>query len=111
VFSALDRSPHGVKVPGMAVVDQIALEPGRPLTPVCEAELKTAQSNGADFVRYLPRNATDGDGRLAGHIVFARDFGSRNALLASRFGTRAWYRARLVQENGALRARIEPLPH
>ena len=111
VFSTLDRSPHGISVPGMAVVDQIAFEPNRTLTPACDAELETAQSNGADFARYLARNATDGEGRLGGNVVFARDFGERNALLRDRFGARAWYRARIARENGALRALIEPLSH
>jgi hypothetical protein len=109
VFSTLDRAPHGVKVPGMAIVDQLALEPGRPLSPTCEAELANAQSNGADFARFLPRDATDADGRLGGNVVFARDFGARNALLRDRFGARAWYRARIVREHGALRARLEPM--
>jgi hypothetical protein len=111
VFSTLDRAPHAAKVPGMAVADQLALEPGRPLSPACEAELATAQSQGADYARFLPHNATDAEGRLDGNIVFARDFGARNTLLRDRFGRRTWYRARIVRENGALRARIEPLTH
>jgi hypothetical protein len=68
-------------------------------------------SNGADYVRYLPRNATDHAGRLSGDVVYARDFGSRNALLRERFGARAWYRASIERVDGALRAKIEPLPH
>ena len=111
VFSTLDRAPRGAKVPGMAVADQLALEPGRPLSPACDAALASAQSNGADFARFLPRNATDAEGRLGGNVVFARDFGARNALLRDRFGRRAWYRARIVRENGALHARIDPLTH
>ena len=95
----------------MALVDQLALEPGRPLSPVCGVELASAQANGADFARFLARNATDAEGRLGGDVVFARDFGARNTLLRDRFGARAWYRARIVLENGALRARIEPVSH
>jgi hypothetical protein len=71
----------------------------------------TAESNGAEYVRYLPRNGTDAEGRLDGDIVFARDFGERNRLLRERFGDRAWYRARVERVNGELRARIEPIPH
>jgi hypothetical protein len=111
VFETLDRSPHGVKVPGMAVVDQLAFERNREQTPVCRPELAAAQSNGADFARYLPRNVTDAHGQLGGDVVFARDFGERNALLRDRFGGRAWYRARMVQDNGAMRALIEPVAH
>ena len=95
----------------MTVADQLALEPNRPLTPVCEAERASAEANGADFVRFLPRNATAPDGRLGGNLVFARDFNGRNTLLRERFGARAWYRARIVRDDGALRARIEPLTH
>ena len=55
--------------------------------------------------------ATDADARLGGRVVYARDFGARNALLRERFGDRAWYRARVEQVDGVLRARIEPVPH
>ena len=112
VFATLDRTPHAVRVPGMATTDQLALDPNRELTPECRAELASSQSNGADYVRYLPRNGTDAEGRLAGDVVYARDFGPRNALLRDRFGDRDWYRARLERaDDGTLRARIEPVPH
>ena len=110
VFATLDRAPRAVAVPGMAIADQLSFEPGRALTPACAAELATAVSNGADYVRYLPRNATDRDGRLAGEVVYARDFGARNALLRERFGARVWYRAWVERADGVLRARVEPLP-
>ena len=111
VFSALDRAPRAVPVPGMATADQLALDPDRAIAPGCAAEIASAQSHGADYARYLPRNATDADGRLGGSVVYARDFGARNALLRERFGDRAWYRARVEQIDGVLRARIEPVPH
>jgi hypothetical protein len=110
VFATLDRAPRAVAVPGMAIADQLSFEPGRALTPACADELATAVSNGADYVRYLPRNATGRDGRLAGDVVYARDFGTRNALLRERFGTRVWYRAWVERTDGVLRARVEPLP-
>ena len=111
VFATLARAPRAVALDGMAISDQLSFEPGRALTPACAAELATAVSNGADYVRHLPRNATDRDGRLSGDVLFARDFGARNALLRERFGARDWYRARVERVDGALRARIEPLPH
>ena len=110
VFSALDRAPRAVPVPGMATSDQLAFEPGRVIVPACATEFASAQSNGADYARYLPRNATNADGRLGGGVVYARDFGPRNTLLRERFGDRAWYRARVDRVDGALRARIEPVP-
>ena len=111
VFATLDRAPRAVAVPGLAIADQLSFEPRRPLTAACTAELRTAVSNGADYVRYLPRNGTDGAGRLSGDVIYARDFGPRNALLRERFGGRAWYRVSLERVDGELRAKIEPLPH
>jgi hypothetical protein len=111
VFGTLDRSARAMLVPGMEMTDQVSLEPSRVLTPACRVELAAATSNGSDYVRYLPRNRVDRDGRLGGDVVFARDFGSRNALLRERFGDRAWYRARIDRVDGGLRAMVEPLPH
>jgi hypothetical protein len=111
VFGTLDRAPRAAPASGMAISDQLSFQPGRELTAACAAELATARSNGADYVRYLSRNDTDREGRLAGDVVYARDFGARNALLRERFGGRAWYRARVEGVNGALRARIEWVPH
>ena len=111
VFATLDRAPRAVAVSDLAIADRLSFEPGRPLTPACAAELATAVSHGADYVRYLPRNVTDRDGRLGGDVLYARDFGARNALLRDRFGARAWYRASIERADGVLRARIDSLPH
>jgi len=111
VFGTLDRSARAVPVPGMEMTDQISLEPGRALTPACRGELMSARSNGADYVRYLPRNRVGEDGRLSGRVVYARDYGTRNALLRERFGDRAWYRARIDRVGGVARATMEPLRH
>ena len=111
VFSALDRAPRALAAAGMATADQLAFEPNRVIPTACAAELASAQSNGADYARYLPRNATDAEGRLGGDVVYARDFGQRNALLRERFAGRTWYRARVERVNGGLRARLEPLSH
>jgi hypothetical protein len=42
-------------------------------------------------------------------VVYARDFGARNALLRDRFGDRAWYVARVAQRDGGLAVTLEPL--
>ena len=111
LLGTLERAPRAVPVPGAPASDQIAFDPARPLAPECRTELATALSNGAEYVRYLPRNGTDADGRLAGRIVYARDFGQRNRLLRERFAGRSWYRARVEHVNGELRATLEPIPH
>jgi hypothetical protein len=111
LFATLDRSERAPPLPGLAAADQIALVPGRPLPPSCARELAHARSFGVDYARFLPRNDLDDDGRLAGAVVYARDLGPRDTLLASRFADRAWYVARVAPVDGALRATLEPLPH
>jgi hypothetical protein len=57
----------------------------------------------------LPLETLDDSGRLAGAVVYARDFGPRNERLRARFGDRAWYVARATQEPGdSLRVTVEP---
>jgi hypothetical protein len=111
VFAELDRAPTAVPLTEMSVADQIALQPDRLLDPECARELASARANGVDFARFLPRNATDGDGRLNGDIIYARDFGARNALLRRRFGDRAWYMASVVRGKDGLQARVVPVAH
>lgn len=111
LFSALDRAPTANPIPGMSAADQIALQPDRALDPACTRDLASARSNGVDFARFLPRNATDDEGRLSGGVVYARDFGARDALLKDRFDDRAWYVARVSPEGKGLRATIVPLAH
>jgi hypothetical protein len=96
-------------VPNLGIADQIALRPGVPLAPACAREWASARSSGADFARFLPRNELDRDGRLGGPVVYARDFGARDTLLAERFGDRAWYVARIDASSGAPRAVLEPV--
>jgi hypothetical protein len=109
VFGTLDRTATAPLVPNLGIADQIALRPGVPLAPACAREWASARSSGADFARFLPRNELDRDGRLGGPVVYARDFGARDTLLAERFGDRAWYVARIDASSGAPRAVLEPV--
>lgn len=109
VFGTLDRTATSPPVPNLGVADQIALQPGRPLSPSCAREWATARSGGVDFARFLPRNELDRDGRLGGPVVYARDFGSRDTLLAERFGDRTWYLAHIDASRGASRVVLEPV--
>ena len=48
---------------------------------------------------------------MSGDIIYARDFGARNALLRRRFGDRAWYMASVVRGKDGLQARVVPVTH
>jgi hypothetical protein len=109
VFGTLDRAATSPPVPNLGVADQIALEPSRSLPPACARELASVRSNGGDVARFLPRHELDRDGRLGGPVVWARDFGSRDTLLAERFADRAWYVARIDASGDARRVVLEPV--
>jgi hypothetical protein len=108
VFSTLDQLPSARPVVGLSALDQLALTPGRVLPPACKQELEGARSS-VDFSRLLAVESLDSLGRLGGKVVYARDFGDRNALLRDRFGDRHWYRATIMRRDGALEVSLEPL--
>jgi hypothetical protein len=108
VFSALDQLPSARPVVGLSALDQLALTPGRALPPGCRQELESARSS-VDFSRLLAVEALDSLGRLGGRVIYARDFGERNALLRDRFGNRDWYRASISRREGNLDVSLEPL--
>ncbi|MDQ6633437.1 MAG: hypothetical protein M3Z10_01635, partial [Gemmatimonadota bacterium] len=107
-FSALDQLPSARPVVGLSALEQLALTPGRALPSACREELGSARSS-VDFSRLLAVDGLDSLGRLGGRVVYARDFGARNALLRDRFGDRDWYRARLSRRDGTLEVTLEPL--
>lgn len=109
VFGALDRASGAPPIPGLPALEQLALDPARPRTVVCEEGLQTARSNGLDLARFLPLQSPDSLGRLGGDVVYVRDHGERNRLLRTRFGDRSWYRARLERVNGQLSATLVPI--
>jgi hypothetical protein len=71
----------------------IALANGR-LHPACTDDWLSDRSGTMTFDPFLMYETFDAEGRLAGNVVFARDFGARNSRLLSRFGDRSWYRYR-----------------
>lgn len=81
-------------VAGLAADEQVLLAEGRTLTPVCMAEIRADTVGVAPFAPFLELEGLDREGALGGDVVFARDFGSRNELLRSRFPNRVWYRYR-----------------
>jgi hypothetical protein len=110
VFAMLDRERPARAVPGLRAHEQLALAKGRPLPPECRQEFERLRSNGVDLARLLPDEELDSLGRLGGKVVYARDFGERNALLRDRFGDRDWYAARVERRDDTLAVTLERLP-
>ncbi|MDB4916726.1 MAG: hypothetical protein JWM95_4370 [Gemmatimonadetes bacterium] len=95
------------KVPGQAPSDQLSFVPGRPLAPVCRSDAEQMNSFGASLAEMLPYQEFDRSGRLAGDIIYARDFGRRNEQLRSRFGDRTWYVAHVIRTSGGVSAVLD----
>jgi hypothetical protein len=86
----LDARP----VPGLSAMEQLALPKSSSVPEQCRWEFEHALSKGMDLARLLPHIGLDSLGSLGGDVIYARDFGARNALLADRFPERVWYLAR-----------------
>jgi hypothetical protein len=56
--------------------------------------MEADQGRSAPLDWFLANARFDREGRLAGRVVYARDFGAENHKLLSRFGDRTWYRYR-----------------
>jgi hypothetical protein len=106
VLSALEGEPAS-RLAQQPPNEQLALVPGRRLTPDCAAEAARVQSRGVSVAEMLPYVDLDASGRLAGDVLYARDFGARNALLRPRYGGRMWYAARAAFVGGKLRVVLE----
>jgi hypothetical protein len=50
----------------------------------------------------------DGAGRLAGDVIFARDFGPANERLREELGGRRWYLAVITPRQDGIAVRFEP---
>ena len=105
-FLARDAAP--TPLAGQPPSDQLAFVAGRPRDTSCVEAGGQVTSYGVSMAEMLPHETFDADGRLAGKIIYARDFGRRNELLRSRFGDRAWYVARASMDTGALVVQLEP---
>jgi hypothetical protein len=106
--AAASRDAEAATVAGMSPLDQLALVPGRRLTPDCQSELARSRSGGFTLAQLLPYLQLDADGAIAGDVVFARHLGARNELLRKRFGDRRWYVARVEAAGSGHRVVVEP---
>lgn len=106
--AAASRDAEAMALPGMPSLDQVALVPGRALSPDCQSELARSRSGGFTLAQLLPYQQLGADGALAGDIVFARHLGARNELLRQRFGDRRWYVARVEPTGSGHAVTLEP---
>jgi hypothetical protein len=81
-------------LPGRTGNFSLALVGGTPSSPACAQQLALDRSGTLPLELFLPFDDFDGDGRLGGRVVFARDLGPRDELLRAQFGGRRWYRYR-----------------
>lgn len=72
----------------------LAFAPNRAIHPYCLFEMQVDTAGTASLDRFLAHARFDRNGRLAGNVVYARDFGPKNRELLTRFGDRTWYRYR-----------------
>jgi hypothetical protein len=100
----LDARP----VPGLSAMEQLALPKSSDVPERCRWEFDHALPKGMDLARLLPHIGLDSLGRLGGDVIYARDFGARNALLADRFSDRAWYVARPEMRGDSVAILVEP---
>jgi hypothetical protein len=80
-------------LPGTNNSTTLAFSQSRPLHPYCAPEMAVDQTS-VPLDWFLANARFDHDGRLAGRVVYVRDFGSENQKLLGRFGDRTWYRYR-----------------
>ena len=106
VGMVLDTS--AAPLPNMRPGDQLSLTPGRPLPPTCAAELQRSDSYGVGLPELLPAMAVDGAGRLAGNVIFARDFGLADERLRAELGGRRWYVADITPTRDGISVRFDP---
>src|SRR6266705_812803 len=81
-------------VPGLQADQTLLLAEGRVLTDRCRREIAADSAGETPYAPFLALAGFEPDGSLGGPVVFARDFGSRNELLRTRFPDRTWFRYR-----------------
>lgn len=78
--------------PGVIAESQIARSPRGPESPRCRAEALADTAGTMPYAMFLREQHVSRDGQLDGDVVWARDLGPRDTLLAAQFGERRWYR-------------------
>lgn len=78
--------------PGVIAESRVARSPNGPESPRCRAEALADTAGTMPYAMFLREQRVARDGRLDGDVVWARDLGQRDSLLAAQFGGRRWYR-------------------
>ena len=78
--------------PGVIAESRIARSANGPESPRCRAEMLADTAGTMPYAMFLREQHVGRDGRLDGDVVWARDLGPRDSLLAAQFGARQWYR-------------------
>jgi hypothetical protein len=92
----------------LSAMEQLALPKSNDVPEACRWEFDHALPQGMDLARLLPAIELDSLGMLAGDVIYARDFGARNALLHDRFSERAWYVAHPEMHGDTVTMLVEP---
>ena len=100
LLATVRQDAPATPIQGQTKADQLAFVPGRELDASCKGEIASATSSGMTLAQLLPHEALDGEGRVGGAVIYARDFGTRNELLRPRFGDRTWYVPRIHRNAG-----------
>lgn len=95
-------------VPGLPADQHVAIVAGSKPTATCLAQVAMDSEGTMPYAAFLAYQGVDGDGRVGGNVVFARDMGARNELLRARFGDRTWYRYRPPHERRETAAAFVP---
>ena len=109
-LAAILRDTGAAPLSGLRADDQVALTPGRPLSPECIASQTRMKSGGVSMAALLPGMRVDAGGRLSGAVVYARDLGAADGQLVAEFGNRQWYVAELTTVGDDVQVRFHPFP-
>jgi hypothetical protein len=78
-------------MPDRTAETRVVRAPGGIDTPRCREEAAGDALGLMPHAIFLVDQHVDAAGRLTGPVIYARDFGPRNALLRAEYGRRKWY--------------------
>ena len=94
VIARASAAGRAVLLPTAIVDAAIARAPGGPDTPECRALFAIDNAGTMPYAMFLATQHVSGDGRLGGDVVWARDLGARDSVLAAEYPRRRVLRYR-----------------